>query len=109
MQVNAKTWAWHLSGTSQAHRLPSPSPTPISTQNSRLDSLAGHPGKRLIRPPPPTAAETNAFSNPRASVSYAAVGLGVFAGTGNSGQPAASSRHLLPRGQVYKPGKKQRL
>lgn len=37
---------------------------PISTQNNRLGSRAGHPVKRLIRPPPPTAAEMNAFFHP---------------------------------------------
>lgn len=56
-------------------------PLTISTQNSSLGPLIRPPGKRLIRPPPPTAAETNSFSIPWASVASAAVGLGDWEAT----------------------------
>lgn len=56
-------------------------PLTISTQNSSLGPLIRPPGKRLIRPPPPTVAETNSFSIPWASVASAAVGLGDWEAT----------------------------
>lgn len=53
----------------RSSRLPSSKrPHPHLYPERPPGSGAGHPGKRLIRPPPPTAVETNAFSIPWASV-----------------------------------------
>lgn len=69
----------------------------------RPSSRAGHPAKRCIWPPPPTAAE--AVSLLGASVRRAALGLGEHGLL----RATCSSGRLGPHWLVYRPGKKRRL
>lgn len=106
-----ESWAPFLFTNSQAHRLPfSTAPTsPISTHNSRLVPVEAT-REALIRPPPPTAAETNAFFIPREClVATQLLCSGSWYGLGTRGNlqlwaPQAALVGLQPREKAKAPG-----